>query len=397
MPNVKQRKSNKNKNKIGKNQRSRMLLSNAKRSPDTIISALTKSMNKASIGNNAKSQYHMCMLNPFLHKAEQGIPDGSNANYVVIDSYTADTIGSIGSHEFIIQTLPFMPCTAGIASLGSINVNGISITANTSYDISSTDPKSSLYPLAVPAAWRTSPYYTPGQEQDDPYNSSTCRWVAVGYRLIYTGPATTCAGVITVTPNDVGCGNFNMISTSVTGVANTWAFHEVTPTGVSGGATPIGTPVVQADIHIDPNSFTSQTMTFRPEQGVSIFPKHKGSSYIPKPTNNPVGIIGPGRTDTSETIKYSLLKSEGDEYSGGIVWYDDSWSCYTIRASGLNSDATFRLETVVIAEFNIQQNSAIATLANKQSPSKPSDFTKVQADIGKKNQVGPVDTNRGGR
>lgn len=352
------------------------------RTPGTIINSLMKAAPVAVTSDKPLAKYLHCRMDPFTASGGTAIPDGSNANFMVSDARSADTISlAAGTKDFVIQTFPMLPYMAAITSTSTtagpaLTVNGGPVWGSSSYDPSALSSASSLryYPLSkVPAYLQGGQFVAPQLKYNDPYTSSSARLVSVGYRLTYTGPVTTCAGSITVTPNSTSL-NLNAYNTSV-------AASTTTPGQVSIGArnitsasityAPIGTPIATADLRISSTALTRESCVFRPEQSIVILPRHRTRDYKLKSTAVTPYVIGfsdiGSSSSTAEFISlFTASTPTTSDYA--VMWADDDWEGVTIVASGLNADASFRWDTVACFEYVPLINSVFAEMTIKSSP-----------------------------
>jgi len=354
------------------------------RTVDTISRRLITGMSGMKIGAKLHHPYLICRHNPFNGLGGSGIPDGNNSSFIVTDLYAYDTINvATGNPSFSIQTMPAMPCSAFLAASGAMLVNGLPYGAG---DIASPDAVSltaagqykAFVPLGVPTQW---PYKnigtgstTVGGGVSDPFNSSKARIVALAYRLIYTGPAYDCAGSITITPNSV---SFQPVGAVTTGSAPTTTTTGIFTENQVGTKTQLanGTNVLSLDYTFAPNTFTRESVTIRPEQGLLLVPKHSTTDFkilpiydVPYALVQNDGIQSTGAVNSNTVL--NILKSVPG-YSGAVVFYDNDWSGYTINFSGLNPDASFRWETVYCVEYSPNGNSAFKSLTKTREQSLP--------------------------
>lgn len=357
------------------------------RTQASIVQSLASQMKNVMIGGS-KPLYVRCRTDPFHGAGRTSIPDGGNNNFISVDTFSVDTITcSQAKTSFIIQTLPCLPALAMIAGMPStnLNINGTDVTAPSVIQPDSQASQAAWTPLSVPTPYTgTLNGYGLGAPQSDPYASTKARMVAVGYRLIYTGPTQTCSGAIVVTPNDV---SFNIASTTTTGatpsVGQTFNLRGVNATQVASYTAGLGTVILDADLKISPSTMTRESVSFRPEQGVLILPRHRTSNYKLVPTQPvPYGLtVGFNTSAALPEEWYSVLNTANPNYRGGIVWYDDDWESFQVYATGLNSDASFRWETVLCMEYNPQLSSPMAPLATKRSPNQPAEIKQAEQEL----------------
>lgn len=347
--------------------------------PFRSVDQIQKTLMKVKIGSKQLSNYVSCRVDPFLMKsgASTGIPDGSNANFILIDSLVFDTITCLDAEGFIIQTLPMLPAMAGIRGLrtgaNNISVNGTPVTTVEKY----------LYPISVPTAY-TNGDYSPGANTNDPYDSSTARLVSVGYRLIYTGQSSLCSGTISVTPNSAAFANMAAVTStnSPPGPGGT-ALQVQSATGATLTNVAVNTPVYGMDLSLSPTAYTKDSVVVRPEHGVMVLPKHRSSDFKAYPTTDePYGLVLDGGFNTSAATLYNALCGSGPTGTStrlsGCTWFDNDWSGAQIVVTGMAAGATFRWESVCCMEYMPRNNSGYMPLTIKTSKTSVADIDRAQ-------------------
>lgn len=360
---------------------------NSVRTVDTITRSLAKSL--LSQPRLPMTPYLHCRFNPFGSRGGTSIPDGSNNSYIVTDSRNFDAISLTAgstSRDFVIQTMAALPFTAMIGSTTELNVNGKVIAATPQYSLSTNSTR--YYPIGSVPSYRISANYPkPGIGYEDPYQSTTGRLVSIGYKLTYTGPVNTCAGSITVTPNSFGMSPGVIVtSTSAAPAAGLFSIStyrsdlNITPIQY-----PVGSRSLIVDGRITPNAVTRETAVFRPEQTIYILPKHTTRDFKNLPTvSSPYTLYYDSTGVAVGQTASSLLRGHEALDENGIVWFDNDWEGYTIYASGLNADASFRFDSIICMEYNPGNLSPFIDLSLKASPTNLAAITqanKIQGDL----------------
>jgi hypothetical protein len=330
--------------------------------------------------------YVHCRIDPFGSDGTSSIPDGANTSFITSDTRMFDNISltqpSLSStYSFAIQTLPTLPSSAIITGASApLTVNGVNITdatmlttldgpSSTSYKA----PLSVLPPyIGLPSATGN---YLPGTVYNDPYNSNTARLVAAGYRLIYTGPALTCQGIITVTPSDVGIAD----GPDTENPGNALGLRDT-----AGTIVPLAnfTPQLALDAGLNSKAMTRDTVTLRPEQGLTFIPRHKGANYKVQPTTDMakailangsnIGTVGANNMFGRNNVAASST------YNGGTIWYDNDWTGCKICVQDVNFDASFRWETIWCMEYNPAPGGVLSTLTKEATKSAPSEIIQAE-------------------
>jgi len=376
--------------------------------------------------NSRLDDYVRCRVNPFMGSGKGGIPDGGNDQFIVTDLYAYDTIAlTAPASSFIIQTFTALPTTAALSAPpgATILVNGNTFVANSQSTNSGTfagttvavPPATSngAYPLGRSQIYSgrspigNIPSYLPGTTVIDPFSALSMRVVAIAYRLIYTGIAFECSGSITVTPNTTSFTEVGPTGSGGTGTTAPSVATVQTPDGTTSSFRMLsGTPLVSWNAGPVPTFFNKDSVTFRPEQGVLFLPKHRTNDFKIKPVaDTPMGILwntAPLQSAVAISANYlnSLTydintASPGPSvYGGGIVWYDNDWSGVTISATGINSGATFRWETVYCMEVVPQANSTVASMTRKAEAERLSAIKQAQTIVNDMPTAVPLDPRR---
>lgn len=351
------------------------------RTTSSVIAALSDPVQSIDKGNN----YAVSRFDPFSSRGSVSIPDGQNTNFLTTDQMVNNNITVGNSTGFVIQTMAALPCAAIISPVAgtSFQVDGVTVAPTTPATSFGVTLNHSWYPVSVPPIYNITPFNSPGVQQDDVYLSTKGRAVAFGYRLIYTGPANTCAGSIVVTPNDI---SFSPIGTSTAtgGTAGLITTDLTVPTNLVTNtvATPIGTPILAADIRASMSAITRDSKTFRPEQGVVIVPRHHSSNYGIQPVVDIPYVVMAEAAPAAGTNNYSMIMMNAltqgtSTYQGGIIYYDNDWENFQISVTGANSDATYRWETVILMEFNPSSTSAFQPFTSKTANENKSLMSKT--------------------
>jgi len=355
--------------------------------PNRTIMSISKDLQKPFKTSMPKlPPYVHCRIDPFGSDGTSSIPDGANTSFITSDTRMFDNISLTqpsltGTYSFAIQTLPTLPASALITGTsGALTVNGVAITDAT-FQTTLNGPNSTYYqaPLSVLPPYlgtaSATGNYLPGSANNDPYNSNTARLVAAGYRLIYTGPTLTCQGIITVTPSDVGIAD------------GPDTFAATNPLGIRDTAGTIvaiaqSTPQLVLDSGNNPKAMTRDTVTLRPEQGLTFIPRHKGSNYKVQPTTDLAKAIlanagAIGGTGGNNMFGRNNLAA-ASTYNGGVIWYDNDWTGCKICVQDVNFDATFRWETIWCMEYNPAPGGVLSTLTKEATKSAPSEIIQAE-------------------
>lgn len=316
-------------------------LSGAKRTPGTIITRLSKKRVSKSKG---VSPYVICRAYPFAAPGGDGHPDGGNSNYVVSDTFAVSNFTcTTAGQTVVIQTLPALPAMAMVKSSSNLLADGVTLTG--SPIVLDGTVQGAWCPICVPNIFTSA--VTPGVAYVDPWSSTGLRFVTFGYRIVYTGPAVSCAGSITVTPNSASVETYG--TTSAAGLT----VNVVSAANTSLGACLANTPVMAMDCGVNVNAMTRASRTHRPEQGFTLVPQHRSKNYkIQQTPTTPYTVIANKVVTGPATTAYSNLMYVVDPARHGVITFDNDWTGFQIVFNNLNADASYRIEAVVCMEFN---------------------------------------------
>lgn len=345
------------------------------RDPTTIIANLSRSFVSAPSVNHP---YLGARLNPFTSSAHE-YPDGQNQNFICVDYHVANTLTTVPS-SFVMQTLPCAPAFGAIASInGPITVDGTISAVSSAYTPNEITGTTTWFPLAVlpPLA---NYYANLGGATVDPFNASKARMVICGYRIIYTGPTSTCSGSITVTPNNVTMSPGSITTTNVAAAGTAISVQQLGNDAVTiRNYSTQNAPIFNLELQCNAAALTKESKTFRPEESIVILPRYLAQANLPSDilggamplVGNMGSLNGPLNLD-------NFFRSSNVNVNG-VIWMDDNWESFQIVFNGINSDASYRIETVVCVEMSLQQNSVYAPLSKEKSS-----FNKAATDMAMK-------------
>jgi len=327
--------------------------------------------------NHAKS-YLSCRMNPFNATNAQGIPDGSNAQYLPIDNLMFDDISCVTNSGFLIQTIPTLPVSAMIKGLGAPGINDININGvpYSNSGMSSSGNSAGFYPISILNNFKNQTIQ-PGLAFLDPYNSTTARLVSCGYRLVYTGQSQSCSGTVTVSHNSVAFKESGEISSPGPLItANNITGVNLDPSISVISQAVVGSTILNADFNLIGNVYTKDSVIFRPEQGLMILPRHRSKDFKIIPTTD-VPYFATGNMSLTPSVGTSLPSlytspnlgiTAGTSSMVAPIWYDNDWSGMQVTVTGMQVGATFRWEAVWCMEWVPSASSAYSAFTRKESP-----------------------------
>lgn len=329
-----------------------------------------------------RNDYLSCRMNPFMtSKISTGIPDGSNRDYIVMDSRTIDSITCVTNAGFIIQTLPQLPYSSVICGLGTAGNNDISINGIGYNNGPTTLDIDQWYPIGYDPMLAAQKGYFPGTPIVDPYVSTKARIVSIGHKLTYQGTLLNCAGTATVTSNPVA------YSTPWITAADSQGYIAGCSQGNTVGV-PAGAPVINLECGVNPTSIAKDTLVCRLDNGVTVYPKHASPIYKANPTADIPAYITTQKvistTDPAHSIATSTTSStpsvtNGTTVNPGVIFWDDDWTGTQIVVRGIATGASFIWETIFCVEYSVSSISSFAQMVNRSSPYQPRIMDKAMA------------------
>lgn len=340
------------------------------RTPGTIINRLAKSMKAATIS----SPYVDCRMGCIANiRNPPTIPDGNGGRCLASCIYTSDRLSFTSAttpQTFRVLLLPTYPFGGAVLNPGGnvpLNVNGVSST-------------NGIYlPIAVDPSVLAQGYMNtiPGAKTVDPYNATACRLVSRTTKITYTGPVTTCSGVVRVYENPVAIvPGVEATSTSSSTTAPTTGTYISNYNSNANTATrfaPLNTPCDFLDFTDSPSA-PMNTATYRPEQGVTLMMRHKTNKYEQTPLANmmraitltPQAQTGTSLSLTNFIAEYSLSPVNG--YGGGYAACDNDWIAQVVSFENVNQDASFLVETMACYEWTVQAGNAFRQFEREAAP-----------------------------
>lgn len=341
----------------------------------TTIDNIERQLARTNISRGVSLREHpyvRCRLDPFGHSGSNGIPDGGNSQFIVVDNLLVENITATDTGGFIINTQSWLPAMARFtAKSQSAAQNGFIVNG-----FPSGPPPGSVVginswiPMSVPSPYTRASPYTPGVHANDPYISTTARLVAVQYKLTYTGTPLSCQGTYTITPNTAALN----VRNTVTAISPNPGIGQlsVNVNNVAGAPwkVALGTPVYDVDVEYGPTAYNKDSVLCRQERPIVITPKHSTSDFKLSATMDiPVAATN-GDVTGDPAINY-MAGLNGNAYSSGILWYDNDWQHYQISVDGYQAGATFVWETSCCFEYVLSNVSAFAPLSKARSENHP--------------------------
>lgn len=340
------------------------------------IHEVTRTLRNITTKQANEHPYLLCRFNPFgtQHKSE-GLPDADNNRRLVVD-HMAYTDISLTSGGMTIRVAPTAPYGAFInPTVGAV----ISLTDPVKGSASGTEGSA----LGINSAWIpvcTAPEFAASATDAyttvaNPYSATKARLIGVSWRLVYTGQASNCNGIITVRDNPVS------FDRAYTAVANS----VVRTNNLNTAASNIGSTlnVVTADWSY-PSSSIVNAVECRPETNPWGVLKHVDPVYKWTEWNEqPSVLLGSSLTAATITAGVAgslpaLLANNLAQNISGINLLDEGWTCTDINVSSVSAPVSFRLEVKHCFEYQIAQTSPMYPLTKAPPKDQPKIIEKAE-------------------
>lgn len=330
------------------------------RTLESVEKALTKmSLNGPS--NPAKG-YLACRYSPFDGHSH-GVPDGNGRNLTLRDYYTAFDI-SCDESGFDAVIVPWVPIQALIRPGkpgGTVNINGHPYVSPADVTVWSANSSKTIAALGNHPSVMTA---------NGDNHIASGRIVTVGYKLIYTGRASTCEGIIQA---DLFPQKLDLVETNAAAIKR-WLW--------TGAAAPSDwaantVKVANMDFDVLSDALAPTTVVSRPEHGLTgVLSRRTSSKNNTFKPYYELGLVpiqdfgAPGGTYTTFTA-YPAISD--DSYHNNprcptISLVDDDFNVVRLRVrTGTSNASNYRLEVLTCVQF--EQTPSFPLLSLTQGPS----------------------------
>jgi len=323
---------------------------------------LAKPSPHAYIDNN----YIHCKFDPLNSGTSLGLPDDTSIRRIVSDirTFVDFTIPANGELQLkITPTLPWAGWAKPLTPDVAYNIEGVTLNHKAPAINSNV-----YYPIGRMNRLTPNGFFVIGGSNPNTYNATKARIITVGWRLVYTGAASTCSGTITVNENSIG----------VTGDSpNTNALGLLSGADALTLATTVGPGSAmerRIEFSRDLGLVAKDTVTARPETALKGLLKHVGP-YQWRTMSDYGELLVDATTGGPSNVASSMVLATPTSY-GLYYMIDPDYTSTDIRiATGINP-GSYRLECVHCVEFQIHPDSVLYDMT--PPPPKP-DPMAIQA------------------
>lgn len=327
------------------------------------INQVEQSLKALSLGmdKTTTSNYLQCRYDPF-HTKMSGtkVPDGLGRNLTTRDylgTYDIVTANTGDTEIMILPTLPMQIAVRPATASATCLVNGAGV-------------KNSPIAVGGPNPW--TPFSGSGMSIFNSTQAGTntnyigaARMVTVAYRLYYTGPATTCQGIIQADIQPINQDEGPLMNTTPV------LFQD------SVGTNPysqVNTKYIVVDLPDSVNLSNKNSVICRPEaglQGVLIRAVPAEAHLFKAYHETGLALIGKDYSSTAEKVGplYSYFTDNqlpsGFNY-GFISMLDHDFNVTKLRISA--NDARYRLEIITCAQFEQQLDFPLISITTMAGP-----------------------------
>jgi len=323
----------------------------------------TTTRSAVQVKGSTMEMYIRCRMDPFHSMGSPGIPDSATVRRVVVDhrAYADFTLPTGGS--LYLKTLPSTAIPLLSKGTNPYTINGVTYTTTLP-----TFPQITWLPSISYPEWTTllntinpgaSPAGSNPPQLFDPYLSARFRIVTQAVRIIYTGQASTCSGIMSMSADTVAISRPPSVNEYPVAV---------TSYDASGAATTIDWAVDTintAKLMVNPNfsADTPSTVMSRPETGALILVKHAAPDFDWVAMPN-YGIVYEGYNPSSPATATSFIAEVTNISNYGMIGgLDPGWESVNINISGAAAGASFRVECVTCVEYEPTTSSTVSAFA----------------------------------
>lgn len=304
--------------------------------------------------------YAHCRLSPFTSGGGALLPDGSAGRAIVIDHRAYSTITS-GTGAYInLKVTPSFPtplyvkCASTLPN--SCTANGVAI----SQTVTGLDTTSNWVAATAYTEGNLNPPINPAATVNLPlpmFGATKARIISQAWRVIYTGPASTAQGLITINNSPASINEAPMYNEGISILG---------PNDATVQAYAIGSQAELVNVHslltaVQPGAYQLDTVTLRPEMGAQGVLRHSKPTY-PFVTyqNNPIVLMDKSRqlNNGGSIVSWNGYNST---YGGLLNFWDDGWDPVDIMLSTA-SGLSYRVEVSTCIEYLVDPSSSISKL-----------------------------------
>lgn len=363
----------------------------SKRTPDTIISTLTKSMKEVSLNNSmATHPYSQARLRCCLPRTIPIIPDGSSSRAIRVCLYAVDRISfaGAGAKSCLLGFWPVVPTPGVILS----NFSSVLLNGSGNGVPNSNNTNALGFGISNQFATLAKAYSRPGSSSNafDIYNAANCRIISQTHDITYTGPVNTCSGLIRSWESETNIyplGAVTAYSSTATAPITGTSVQSLAATGNWAAWAPVGTEILGVEYSNSAQPPPS-AVSVRPEQGMTLRLGHKTGKYSTLTCRNTppavVAISGGVTSTTGPNMSHFYVETGTDiavSPAPNVLAYDNDWTSHSLLIENVNSDASFAIQSCVCVEFSPVASSPFYPLANRENALNTKVMEYVEAKI----------------
>lgn len=380
--------------------------------PSRTTASLENSLRTMKISKpmSVGSDWAMCRLQPWngLHGAL--MPDGTGDPRIVMDMYSWTDIAITGTANFAIRTLPALPFNAILIPQTTMNAS-ITMSNGLPSTITPTIGQGGMYaysgtiagpiPIAATKA-STQTHWSDNPALDDPkifVTANKARITSMGWRLTYTGQASTCTGVVTTTSSPM------VIDPIVP--KQTGRVRYTVPDGTLGGAVDCGVTalkIVPTYPMFEAFAATGKdSIVLRPEVGARGLVRHSQPTYPFKEIQDQNLVLTIARDGVNQitgdlnallNVNFPTtgipVANGGTAVLGSLMMLDDDWDMTTINLTGVNG--SYRFEVWTCVEYIPAPSSIMRDIATVSAKANIPLVSSASAAAAKAPVASPVNT-----
>lgn len=333
------------------------------------LASVEQALTKMSL-HSAESRfpgYLACRYAPFENSGSNGVPDGNGRNTTLRDYYSAFDIvtDSSGCDIVVVPWIPVQSLITSGAVGGKVTVNGTTFTR----------PPNA--PAGLPI-WGAHTSNTLSRLGNDPEQRapnldhfiSSGRVITVGYRLIYTGKASSCEGTLTA---DMYSTKVDVVETSHVKIVR--YLYEGVPSPDPYAAD--SARIASIDLDVSSSNLSPTSVVTRPEHGLqgvlSRRTSAKNSTFKPYHELGIIPVYDTRDRSNTDLIAITASPSYTAPYCTGVSTcptvslFDDDFNVARIRIRTGEANS-YRLEVMTCVQFEQSPSFPLISLTKGPAP-----------------------------
>jgi hypothetical protein len=333
------------------------------------LASVEQALTKMSL-HSAESRfpgYLACRYAPFENSGSNGVPDGNGRNTTLRDYYSAFDIvtDSSGCDIVVVPWIPIQTLITSGRVGGKVTVNGTTFTR----------PSNTAVGLPIYGAHTSNTLSRLGNDPEqratnDVHHISSGRIITVGFRLIYTGKASSCEGTLTA---DLFATKVDLVETSHVKVVRFLYDGTAAPVGYAAD----NARVASIELDVASSNLSPTSVVTRPEHGLqgvlSRRTSAKNNTFKPYHELGIIPVYDDREKVDTDHIAITASPSYTAPYCTGVSTcptvslFDDDFNVARIRIRTGEANS-YRLEVMTCVQFEQGPSFPLISLTKGPTP-----------------------------